>query len=249
MEKKKFKNRIFAGLLALTLAGCKPALVSAENQLVQEDVQTELIEMFKTDYEITSPEMGVIYEHKYVSEDGKIEKWYVSYLPAIDGLKRTDEIRKINSVDGRFVECDIKEEHAHLYYNITKQSYDVPFYSEDAEIISNGDLFVKELVITQIDKEALEILRKYDLYRLSDNILCFENTLNYAYQCGYEGLAFIIPEKYDKKEGLTVRYVSYEDKEANYTEELNGYLIDPRNDVLTKLYKDASNEDKIKVLK
>lgn len=249
MEKKKFKNRVFAGLLVLTLAGCKPVLVNAEKQLVQEETQTKLIEMFKTDYEISSPEMGVIYEHKYVSEDEKIEKWYVSYLPEIDGLKRTDEKRKINSVDGRFTECDIKEEHAHLYYNITKQNYDVPFYSEDAEIISNGDLFVKELVITQIDKEALEILRKYDLYRLSDNILCFENTLNYAYQCGYEGLAFIIPEKYDEKEGLTVRYVSYEDKDANYTENLNGYLINPKYDVITGAYKNSSEEEKVMVLK
>ena len=89
-KKSKIKNRIFAGFLAFTLMGCKPMLVKGEEQLVQEETQVELIDVFKVDYDIAEPEYG-IYKHKYVSEDGKEEKWYVSYLPEIDGLKRTDE--------------------------------------------------------------------------------------------------------------------------------------------------------------
>ena len=51
MEKKsKIKNRIFAGFLAFTLMGCKPMLVKGEEQLVQEETQVELIDMFKVDY-------------------------------------------------------------------------------------------------------------------------------------------------------------------------------------------------------
>ena len=95
MEKrKKIKNRVFAGFLALTLMGCNPVIVKGEEQLVQEETQVELIDMFKVDY--SSPEYQ-LYEHKYVSDDGKIEKWYVSYLPEIEGLKRTDEKRQIES--------------------------------------------------------------------------------------------------------------------------------------------------------
>ena len=78
MEKKsKIKNRIFAGFLAFTLMGCKPMLVKGEEQLVQEETQVELIDMFKVDYDIAEPEIHGIYKHKNVSEDGKEEKWYV----------------------------------------------------------------------------------------------------------------------------------------------------------------------------
>ena len=65
MEKrKKIKNRVFAGFLALTLMGCNPVIVKGEEQLVQEETQVELIDMFKVDY--SSPEYQ-LYEHVFLN--------------------------------------------------------------------------------------------------------------------------------------------------------------------------------------
>ena len=79
MEKKKnLKNRVFAGLLALTLAGCKPALVKAEKSDV-EYVTPTVIEYtgHENDYEYFEEEFMMygcketgLHAHVYEDENG-----------------------------------------------------------------------------------------------------------------------------------------------------------------------------------
>ena len=202
MEKKsKIKNRIFAGFLAFTLMGCKPILVKGEEQLVQEETQVELIDMFKVDY--CGPEYA-IYEHKYVSEDGKEEKWLISYLPEIDGLKRTDEKRIVED-EGfkKDTEQQFTGDYRYLYLNL--DHVDLVAFNDDEVELTYGEFldygsidynfssYIKTRLITQISNEALQILHDYGVYRVVDNVFTFPVVMNSAKENGASGLAYLKP--------------------------------------------------------
>ena len=258
MEKKnKLKNRVFAGLLALTLAGCKPIIVKAEEELVQEEVQVQLIDMFKVDY--CGPEYA-IYEHKYVSDDGKEEKWLISYLPEIDGLKRTEERRKVADEGFRKgMEQQFIGDYCYLYGNLRTQlvvpfddksvdlSYDT--YEDYGSFVYNDDPYIKMQLITQISDEALQILHDYGVYRVVDNAIFFQLQMDVVRQNEAAGLAFLKPLFVDE-EGLHVEIVGIPADTIDYDHEsMNGLLSYPGVDVINEDYFDATEEEKKFVIK
>ena len=97
MEKKKnLKNRVFAGLLALTLAGCKPALVKAEKSDV-EYVTPTVIEYtgHENDYEYFEEEFMMygcketgLHAHVYEDENDIFFKDYSGHILQDDVLAR-----------------------------------------------------------------------------------------------------------------------------------------------------------------
>ena len=245
MEKKsKIKNRIFAGFLAFTLMGCKPMLVKGEEQLVQEETQVELIDMFKVDY--SSPEYQ-LYEHKYVSDDGKIEKWYVSYLPEIEGLKRTDEKRQIESAiyeDGEQLEGD----YTYLYCN-RKNLYVMPFDSEDNNILYNITPYVKTQMVTEISDEALKILHDYGVCRIVDNAIFFKKDMEIIKEQGKAGMALLKPLFIDEN-GLHVEIIGIPTTVTEYNHEtMNGLLVLPELNSINDNYFKATEEQKQFVIK
>lgn len=258
MEKKsKIKNRIFAGFLAFTLMGCKPVLVKGEEQLVQEETQVELIDMFKVDF--CGPEYQ-IYEHKYVSEDGKEEKWLISYLPEIDGLKRTDERRLVE--DEGYRETDEQQftgDYCYLYANLSTQRY-MPFnedkvelsydtYEDYGSMIYNGENYIKTRMTAKISDEALQILHDYGVYRVVDNAIFFQVMMDAARQSGAAGLAYLRP-LYIDEEGLHVEIIGIPVDTIDYNHEtMNGLLEYPGADVINEKYYTATEKDKQFVIK
>ena len=256
-KKSKMKNRIFAGFLAFTLMGCKPVLVKGEEQLVQEETQVELIDMFKVDY--CGPEYA-IYEHKYVSEDGKKEKWLISYLPEIDGLKRTDEKRIVED-DGfrKNTEQQFTGDYCYLYANLSTQRY-MPFNEEEVEIsydnyedygsiTYNYEPYIKLQDITQISDEALQILHDYGVYRVVDNAIFFQVMMDAAKQSGASGLAYLKPLFIDE-EGLHVEIVGIPVDTVDYDHgTMNGLLEYPGVEVINEDYYTATEEEKQFVIK
>ena len=258
MEKKnRIKNRIFAGFLAFTLMGCKPVLVKGEEQLVQEETQVELIDMFKVDY--CGPEYA-IYEHKYVSEDGKEEKWLISYLPEIDGLKRTDEKRIVED-DGfrKDTEHQFTGDYCYLYGNLRTQEM-VPFresevnlsydtYEDYGSMIYNDDPYIKTRDITSIPNEALQILHDYGVYRVVDNATNFQLQMDVVKSNSAAGLAFLKPLFIDE-EGLHVEIVGIPADTVDYDHEtMNGLLYYPGVEVINEDYYAATEEEKKFVIK
>lgn len=255
MEKKsKIKNRIFAGFLAFTLMGCKPMLVKGEEQLVQEETQVELIDMFKVDYDIAEPEYEG-YEHKYVSEDGKEEKWYVSYLPEIDGLKRTDERVAVTPVDWDYAKDEeFKGDYNYLYYNNFDAGL-LPLHpSIEREQGSNiilicDEIYSRTKTVTTISDEAREILINYGVYRASDMILLFDTMKEVFTEENKKGLSLLKPLFIDE-EGLHVEVIGIPvDKIAYNHETMNGLLYYPEANTIKDDYFTTTQEEKQFVIK
>ena len=253
MEKKsKIKNRIFAGFLAFTLMGCKPVLVKGEEQLVQEETQVELIDMFKVDYDIAEPEYG-IYKHKYVSEDGKEEKWYVSYLPEIDGLKRTDE--KIDVAPAKWVEgenCEFIGNYNYLYYNLVDGGL-LPVDSSldlgENPIMINFEPYMKTKMINSVTEETRELLVNYGVYRAADMVSFFEAMKMGLIEQNKFGLALLKPLFIDE-EGLHVEVIGIPVDEIAYNHEtMNGLLYYPEANTIKDDYFTVTEEEKQFVIK
>lgn len=91
MEKKKnIRNKVCAGLLALTLAGAPLTLVSAEEQIVSEEAQTEIQTCG------LKKQFVERHAHKYVGKDDKDFIWLMSEEPTIGDYQWTDESIKLS---------------------------------------------------------------------------------------------------------------------------------------------------------
>lgn len=184
MEKKKrnIKNRICAGLLALTLSGMPTTLVKAEEQIVMEEQAIQIVNQAEALEDlIRHPRL-----YKYVSEDGSKFKWICSMEPEIDGLKWTEEtmdfdfsfessdyIEHLNSY-----ECPVEEYHQHLYgysfYGMGEITKDLETYlvlkvvakddKEYATKITSDDSFcVKTPVIVTYSEQDYQIMKNLQL--------------------------------------------------------------------------------------
>lgn len=177
MEKKKnLKNRVFAGLLALTLAGCKPALVKAEKSDV-EYVTPTVIEYtgHENDYEYFEEEFMMygcketgLHAHVYEDENGN-KKVFASEASFIDDYEWSNETVPVKYSSDEV--CDIKEDHAHLYLS-KKGSLLIPIYSEEKTI---DDTYYKTQFVCFLSKEKCEELKQLGLFRVVDNIIPLEN--------------------------------------------------------------------------
>lgn len=236
------KTRLWALLMLVCILTCALPLSA-----VGEESGNELLELFKTDYEVTGVRYDGFYENKYVSEDGQTEKWYCSHLPEIDGLKRTEEQGdRIYPSDAAQKACDIKERHAHLYANY--KQYMLPFYSEAESMIINTREWKKTSIVTQIDEKAKAILLKFDLVRLSDNATYLQVNIDDARKYGFKGLAHMVPIELTE-DSIVLRVVPYYESEANYTEDMNGYLIYNNANTVTDEFETLTEEEKYITLK
>ena len=159
------KNKVIAGTLALILSGSPMALAKGE-QLVKSRQEVR-IESLSTDYELSKEDYFKKYKYKYVDDTGKI-KWFTSYLDEIDGYKRTNEKERVyDYITDESVSIDTSNDYAFLYYSQYTGSY-MPFYNDEVVPLDQG--YVKTSFITRANRDSLEFLREYNLYRLVDNL-------------------------------------------------------------------------------
>ena len=78
--------------------------------------------------------------------------------------------------------------------------------------------------ITQIDKEALKVLNDYNLYRLCDNFLVMQQFYDGLGDKRRYGVIYFVPQSVSES-GLTCDNIVNKDLKANYTNDMNGYLI------------------------
>lgn len=215
-------KKTIAALLCLIMLVCLLPLAAAE-EAAFEPVPA-FMDLFKLDYEITDPVYSNFLENKYVSEDGTIEKWYCSYLPTIDGLKRTEETRRCDLVMEE--PCDIQEEHAHLYYEDKEKYYLFPFYGEMPVEINKGFSFTKTRIITQVAPEALHYMKEYNLYRVSDNIVFYMIDAEAVQSGRFAAILYFKPEGF-RDNTIVLTPFLLTDTAIGYCEDLNGLLLDP----------------------
>jgi len=206
------KRRLLVFILVLCLIPGSFLLASAESN--------ELIEMFRTEYEIINPDYDDFYEYRYVSEDGEIEKWYCSYLPEIDGLKRTEEKRWLEFWNDPEEICDIEQEHAHLHFERGTGFFRPSFNEEETD--SQGMIKLKPIVT--ISREALQVLNDYNLYRLSDLLTYMPADVENAKKGARQGLIYLIPNNING-DTFELDVVLYNSDTANYTADMNGWLV------------------------
>lgn len=249
-KNKKTKNKIYAGLLALTLAFNTPVLVKGEEQVVKTETQTELIQMFQTDYEITDLVCGEVTLNKYVSEDGKIEKWYSSYLPEIDGLKRTNETKIIKSamaVDNE--PCDIKQYHTHQYFH-NSHGLLTPFVCGEDTIYFHNNSLYKTIFVSNENQEVLDILHEFEIYRISDNAFLYNAMMNNISQKGGIGIAGLQIESLDDSTLITNVVPLMNNGQGYDHETMNGLLLSPVYNAISIEYLETLDEEKkVKVYK
>jgi len=216
-------KKTVAALLCLIMLVCLLPLAAAEEAAFEPN--PAFMDLFKLDYEITDPVYGAFYENKYVSDDGTIEKWYSSYLPTIDGLKRTGESRKCDlALDEP---CDIQEEHAHLYLETKKHRYFLPFYSEEVYEYNGLYDYAKTPLITQVNKDSLFYMKKYNLHRITDNIAFMQIWTKHLTEGNID--RFLCFKPISVQSNIIVLEPVYLDATTSgYTNEMNGLLIDPR---------------------
>ena len=250
MEKKnKLKNRVFSGLLALTLAGCKPIIVKAEEELVQEEVQVKLIDMFKMqDADLSEPNFDG-FEYEYVSDDGKESKYYISYLKEIDGLKRTNNKRETNDLFSyNKSEYEFKGDYCYLYYD-SEFGYLVPLFSKDLSVTINDVEYLRTNIISSATQEQIDILLETDTYRLTDNsVRLLPVAIKKRIRDGFIGAGIMEPlEITDDALTGKMDYVNQSDKV--YDETYDGYLIGPYFAQVSYNFLDNTEEEKIMTLK
>lgn len=240
--------------LVLILTATPMALAQDEVKTDGEEKPAELIDLFKIDYEITDPEYDVMYEHRYVSDDGKEERWYNSYLPEIDGLKRTDEKRKLES--DRWVDdgsSDFEGDYAYLYL-CHENGYMMPFKHVTGEVMSSsgnyyitfqGHRYIKTREIVSICDETMEVLHDYELYRLTDNVFIMKLALGVMFDTGKAGLAYLEPLSIEN-DTMTLKMHAITDKNGGYDHDtMNGMLIYADGNSVNKNFFTATEEEKI----
>ena len=247
-----------AMIFALILTVMPMALALGEAQPAGEEKPAELIDLFKIDYEITDPEYDAMYEHRYVSDDGKEERWYFSYLPEIDGLKRTDEKRKIESCkwvdDGS---SDFEGDYAYLYM-CRETGYLMPFkHTTGGQLSSSGNYtmtfqghhYLRLKDIVKISDEAMQILHDYDLHRLNDDIFNLKYNLSLFLEAGKAGLAYLEPLSIEN-DTMTLKIHAITDKDGGYDHDtMNGMLVYADGNSVNKDYFTATEEEKTITLK
>lgn len=217
-------RRFFSGLMALLIAGVPMHIAVAEDQIVTEETQVSLIDMFKTDCEITDANYDQTVEYRYLSADGKTEKWYFSYLPEIDGLKRTNDAPRESKLFYEAGEkCDIREPHVHGYFNLDEY-YIMPFDSEETDIAAFDCPFKKTKYVLKITPETLKVLHDFHLYRVCDNLLFLQDDLDYVKDSGYYGLVYLIPKKLEG-DNFELDAIANSNTVARYDESMNGLLF------------------------
>lgn len=172
----KIQVKIFAGLLALTLAGTPTVLAKGESYYNYKEVAVTQAQSNSKNYSeerykyyfaekniSNCKDADVEHVHAYVDDSGKVVKWISSEQLEIDGLHWTEEKRE---TDYEEIECDISEPHAHLYYS-QSSLYLIPIYSEE-EVVD--DEFIKLSRVVFLEKEKCEELRKMGLFRVYDNL-------------------------------------------------------------------------------
>lgn len=174
-KKNKLKNRIFAGLLALTLAGCKTTLVKAEDNIkytspvvIEYTGNANDYEYFEEPWSVYGCEETKLHAHIYEDENGN-KKQFASESAFIDGYEWTSETVPVKYSSEE--ECDIKEEHAHLYLS-KAGSLLIPIYSEEKVI---DETYYKTQFVAFLSKEKCEELMELGLFRVVDNIIPLEN--------------------------------------------------------------------------
>ena len=214
-------KRFLAWIIVLVLSiSYFPALAKGNETVILDPA--ELIELLKIPYEIVDPEFDDLYEHKYVSEDGKIEKWFCSYEPMLDGLIRTDEKRWLEFWDYALDEkCGVEEEHAHLHHD-EQDGLFIPSFNEENY---DEDGRHKYRPIVKINKEAMQLLNDYKVYRLIDNIHLLQVDIEGCKMLNHVGTIYLVPKMITDKNGLEATTILNDSDAAYYTSEMNGYLI------------------------
>ena len=222
-------KKLFSWLIILVLSVSTIPAMAKEKVVLEGE---ELIEMFKTNFGITNPYDSdnpdyntfyeTVFEYKFVSEDGKIEKWYPCMEESLDGLTNTGigrPVWKWDYISGD--ECDILEEHAHLHFDIPSGLM-IPSFNE-SEFDKDGRYRLSQIV--KINKEALKILYDYKLYRIQDNIPYMQIDLTAVEKFDtLFGIVSLIPQKIEDNI-FELEQVLNENKEPLYTNDMDGYLI------------------------
>ena len=102
--------------------------------------------------------------HAHEYTDGVTTKWIPAENDRIDGLEKTDKEPLLIEFD---FECDVEEDHAHLYY-AGKQRFFVPVYSHQ-EIIENELIYFP--MVSLLEKEKAELLLRTGMFRVADQLM------------------------------------------------------------------------------
>lgn len=255
MEKKKFKNRVFAGLLVLTLAGCKPVLVNAEKQLVQEEtrISLPLSELVNSeDINLEEQYLNYLKENNIEVENGNIlvetknqfiaiRDYYINYIK--NNSEFSDALWFWNYEDNEYRVYDIN---SYIALNIYLLNYKYMSNELNQELVDkkivifDNQLFEQSLYVIEEFAVNIAYYNRNQLEINSDNLITlkpiiFNNNLRKIYSMIENDIKYLAQD--NNKEDIEIlntlgnKYVTY------FYDNSNSYVTNFQElDVMSKYY-------------